>query len=469
MTPRLRSLALLLTLVTALLGCGDDDASSPSDAGLRDAGHLDAGERDAAAPDASGGTPLDALLARLRAPTATDVDLDAALAEVARADGWPLGDATRLVFLTRWDGVTGDVSLVSDLDAWSETARPAARLASGVHYLVVIERAALTVPIAGAKYKWFTAPAVYRAPPEATAYGYDTNGEHGYVAPPTDVAWYERFPAFASAHLTESRTLRARLPAGFVPGSATAAAARTVLFHDGQNVFAPDAAFGGWRAGDALADPAYADVVALAVDNASDRFDAYTHVPDNIGTGGAVGGHAEDYLAMLDDEALPFFRARYGVRALGDDLALAGSSLGGLVSLYAAMTSDTRQGCVMALSPTVGWGSIDAAAVDGRTLIDLWPAHGHGATSVYLDSGGSAGSGCVDSDGDGIQDDTLDSADNYCETAQLRDLLDASGYDFGVDLSHWHEPGATHDEAAWAARLPRALAACASMGWVPGA
>ncbi len=446
----------------SLCACGDDD-SAANDAGARDASADDAAQTiDGSAAD---GGALDALLARLRASDATAEALDAVVREIALGDGWPLADDARLVFLTRWDDAPGDVALVSELDAWSETARPATRLASGVHHLVVVERASLTAAIAGAKYKWWSAPGVFRAPPEATAYDADALGEFGYVAPPSDRAWYERFPGLRSAHLDAPRTLRARLPVGFIARTAAAASARTVLFHDGQNVFDSGAPYGGFRAGEALAEPAYADVVALAVDNAPDRFDAYTHVNDTIPDVGVVGGRADDYLALLDDEALPFFRARYGVRAMGDSLVVAGASLGGLVSLYAAMTSDTRQGCVIAMSSTLGWGSIDASAADGRALAALWPARGHRTTSVYLDSGGGAGSGCVDSDADGVDDDSPDGADNYCETAQLRDVLDAIGYDFGTDLAHWHEPGATHDEAAWAARLPRGLAACAAMGW----
>ena len=464
-----RSTATLLVALAfaALCACSDDDLAA-HDSGARDGAVRDAGpDEDAQNIDGSAadGGSLDALLARLRASDATSAGLDGLLSEMALGDGWPLTDDARLVFSTRWDDAPGDVALVSDLDAWSETARPATRLASGVHYLVVIERASLTAAIAGAKYKWWSAPAVFRAPPEATAYDADALGEFGYVAPPSDRAWYERFPGFRSAHLDAARTLRARLPAGFVARTAAAASARTVLFHDGQNVFDPGALYGGFRAGEALAVPAYADVVALAVDNAADRFYAYTHVDDTVAGVGLVGGRADDYLALLDDEALPFFRARYGVSAMGDSLVVAGSSLGGLVSLYAAMTSDTRQGCVIAMSSTVGWGSIGASAADGRALANLWPARGHGTTGVYLDTGGGAGSGCVDSDADGVDDDSPDGADNYCETAQLRDVLDAIGYDFGTDLAHWHEPGATHNEAAWAARLPRGLAACAAMGW----
>ena len=74
---------------------------------------------------------------------------------------------------------------------------------------------------------------------------------------------------------------------------------------------------------------------------------------------------------------------------------------------------------------------------------------------MYIDSGGGA-STCVDIDGDGVDDDG-DGTDNYCETVQLRDQLDALGYTFGETLWHWHEPGAPHNEAAWADRVDRPI------------
>src|SRR5262249_57812312 len=115
----------------------------------------------------------------------------------------------------------------------------------------------------------------------------------------------------------------------------------------GKHLFDPSAPHGGWHAGDALADPAYADVVALAIDNGPDRIDAYTHVTDHIdASGAAVGGQADAYLASVDDVVLPFFRARYGVVAHGGSLVVAGSSLGGVVSLYAAVARAPRQGGV---------------------------------------------------------------------------------------------------------------------------
>lgn len=457
---------LLLSLV---IGCGGVDPSADAggadgaaalDAAGPDAGR-DAGPRDASwrdgGPDAAAPPGLvDEVLGELDAGDAATID--ALLHRLAWTERWPLTDGSRWLFVTRWDDAPASVSLVSDVNGWRAGAHPATRAAGGAHYYVVVDESELEVPARGAKYKWHGAPDVYRAPPESTAYGYDAFGAFGWVAPPADAAYLERFPDLGSSHLEARRALRAYLPAGFEAGSPSAAAARVLLLHDGQNVFHPDAPHGGWRVDEALAaDPAYADVVVLAIDNAADRMSAYTHAPDRIG-GGVIGGRADDYLRLVVEEALPFFRSRYGVAASGGSLVMGGSSLGGLVSLYGALVRPELAGCVIAMSPTLGWGAFEAGRMDA--LIHRWTAHG--PVAVYLDSGG--GGTCVDADGDGVQEDGDDS-DNFCTTAQMRDHLGALGYAFEVDLWHWHEAGARHDEAAWAARVPRALAACAASGW----
>jgi len=432
-------------------GLGD---AGVGDAGLGDAGLGDAGLGDAGAPDAGPGR-VDALAARLSDPSASAAALDALIHEVAWAEGWPVSDGASWLFATRWDDAPPEVSLVSDVNDWSPARGAASRAASGVHYWVRLDGASFDVPAAGAKYKWRGAPDVFRAPPEATAYGYDAFGEHGYVAPPTDVRWRERFPAFESASLEAPRAFRALLPAGFTPGDA----ARVLLLHDGQNVFHPDAPFGGWRVDEAVSAAGYEDVLVLAIDNAPDRMSAYTHVPDRIG-GGPTGGRADDYLDLIEREALPFFRARYRVAAAGDGLVIGGSSLGGLVSLYAAQSRPTLSGCVIAMSSTLGWGAFDPAADGADALVRRWSTRA--GPALYLDSGG--GGTCGDPDGDGVAEDS-DDRDNYCVTNQLRDRLETLGYAHGVDLFHWYEAGAGHHEAAWAARISRGLAACASAGW----
>jgi hypothetical protein len=99
----------------------------------------------------------------------------------------------------------------------------------------------------------------------------------------------------------------------------------------------------------------------------------------------------------------------------------------------------------------MGWGSI-GAGVHNETMIERYNAHGHQGTVLYIDSGGD-GVTCADGDGDGIMDDDLEADDNYCENIQLRDVLAGVGYQIGTDLHHWWEPGAPHNEAAWAARV----------------
>ena len=109
---------------------------------------------------------------------------------------------------------------------------------------------------------------------------------------------------------------------------------------------------GGWGVQEAPDESAaYDAVVVPAVDNASDRMSAYTHVVDDIGTG-PLGGQPDAYLDLVELEALPFFRARYGIAASGDSLAMGGSSLGGLVTLYATMSRPGWFGCAIAMSST---------------------------------------------------------------------------------------------------------------------
>jgi len=426
---------------------GGDSAVDASDAG------------DAAIPER-----IDDLLRLLEDPSSSAEDVDAALETVALEASWPLVEGGRILFATRWDDAPPDVAMVSDLNDWDDTAHRANRAATGVHYWALFDTTGLARPLAGALYKWWGSPDVFRPPPEATVYGFDALGEHGIVAPDWATQHRQRFP-LRSSHLDLPRTIRFLVPAGFSAGSSAASDARVLLMHDGQNLFHPDAVWGGWRVDEALAaDAGLADVVVVAVDNADDRFDAYTHVADDFGSG-TVGGRADDYLALLSDEALPFARARFGLSAAKSQTVVAGSSLGGLVSLVLAIEAPEVATCVIAMSPTLGWGAFDPALDGSAALARRWPVEvGHGDVAIYLDGGGTVTGACIDTDGDGIQEDSDDS-DNLCTTMQLRDVLDAEGYTFDMDLFHWHEPGAPHNEAAWAARFPMALDACEAAGW----
>lgn len=449
----MKSRALVLMASLGWLGC---PSGSSDDAGVVDAPHpidarvlLDASSpSDALAPDAAAAV-IDSWVALLEAGDETVIAR--AMHTHAWAGGWPIQEDGRWLFVSRHSDRPVQVSLVGEINGWAPSRNVASRSSDGLFHWVVMETSSFSSPALGAKYKWFVA-GDYRAPLEATQYGFDENGRFGWVQAPTDVAHLEQFPDHASAFLSDVRTVRV-----LVPARLDAPRARTLLLHDGQNVFHPDAAFGGWRVDAALA--SRGNVLAVAIDNAPDRMDAYTQVEDDIG-GGPIGGSASAYLRLVRDEVLPFVRTRYRVEARGPSLAMMGSSLGGLVTLFAASGDFEDMACGAALSSTVGWGSIGDGRSGANTLLGTW----RGApTAIYFDSGGDDGGGCRDSDTDGVNDDS-DDGDNYCVNVQLRSVLGMQGYT-AANLTYAWQMGAGHNEAAWASRAGNALDACTRMGW----
>jgi hypothetical protein len=274
---------------------------------------------------------------------------------------------------------------------------------------------------AGSGYK-FRSGATWIADPNARSYEYDAFGEISFVRPPADAPRLDRYVGVADGALAP-RELRVYVPPGAGPWP--------VLYaHDGQNLFDPGAIWGGWRLDDAIVEVG-GGVLVVGIDNTWDRLDEYTHVPDDIGY--VVGGRADEHVALVVDVIRPAIERVYG--STGRD-GLLGSSLGGLVSL---------------MSGTLGWGRF---AADGPVMEELWLDGGVRGPVVYVDSGGGdGGDGCSDPDRDGFPEDDPNSDDNYCENRQFADALAAAGYTWSVDLFHWHEPGAEHDELAWASRV----------------
>ncbi len=440
-------------------GPTDSDLDEPSDADEDE----DADEDDADTP----ASRIASIVEMLDDPGSDRDDIESVLYEVAWDEGWPLEDRGRWLFVAIWEDAPEMVSLVGQLNEWSTSAHPATRSPAGPFFYVVLDGTELTTAAAGSKYKWWGSPDTWRPPYESRAYGYDEHGRFGWVRPSPTEPHLELYPSMMSDHLDLPRSIRAYLPAGFEPGSASARSARVLLLHDGQNVFHPDAPWGGWHVNDALLDGGYDDVVAIGVDSIEDRMDVYSHVPDDIfGDGTMVGGRADAYLRMLREEVLPFIRDHYGIEAASDSLMVSGSSMGGLITLYMVLTDPDGLACGAALSPSLFWGAVGPTSSGEDAIVSQWSTVvGHGTTAIYLDSGGGPGGGCVDSDDDGVEDDG-DGADNYCVTVQMRDALEALGYSHGVDLWHWWERDALHNEAAWAVRFPMVLEACETGGWI---
>lgn len=437
-----RAAALWLALALALSACGGASGSSAAGAGAGATGGAGQGGAGAASQGGQGGEgaqggqgggaaalALDDVLAALRA------DLEGARLAYSRSHGFPLpvelddGTSAFLVVST-----LGLPSVAGDFDGWAGTpltgdqgfSWAALEMAPGDGYK-------LTDQVEFVPDDW------------SRAYRYDDFGELSLVHPaPASPPHLERFFAIEGAGLGP-RTVRVWVP--------SEPPTHVLYAHDGQNLFDPGAFFGGWKLDESVP-PA---MLVVAIDNTPARMDEYTHVPDVIG-GDTMGGQGDAYASLLEGTVRPLVADVYGEP---QKAGLLGSSLGGLISLHVADRNPEGYVFAASLSGTLGWGSI-GDGVHNETLIERFASTPKVPVVLYLDSGGG-GATCEDADGDGLHDDDLEADDNYCETLQMLDAVVGAGWTLEGDVFHWHEPGAPHNEAAWAARVFRPLELFASL------
>ena len=395
-------------------------------------------------PDCDRLVALDAELSTAATETDKAVLVEQTLLEVQESGGFPVRCAPDATFFFRMPDGWSAPHVAGDFNGWEPTAAPMHHVAEDLYRV--------TLPVDTGQHRYLykiTDGTHWMADPMARRFGFDAYGEYSLVQGGPDQGHLERHFGIAGNGLP-SRPLTIYLP----PGYETSGQDYPVLYaHDGQNLFDPEASWGGWRLDQSIetliADGTIQPLVVVGIHNTTARMDEYTHVQDEI-SGQSVGGMAEAYYGLVRTRVMPLVEGLYRVRTGPSNTWTMGSSLGGLVSLYFGLQHDDVFGRVAGLSSTLGWGSIGA---QNPTLMDLLAGLGKPSVVVYLDSGGSDGGGCTDSDSDGVMDDTPGAADNYCETVQMRDALQSAGFEQDVDLFHWHEPGAEHNEAAWAARM----------------
>lgn len=218
----------------------------------------------------------------------------------------------------------------------------------------------------------------------------------------------------------------------WVPPDYTASERRypVLYMHDGQNLFEPDTAFlkgEHWRVGETATELIAAGkiepLIIVGIYNTGEaRLDEYTPTDDaKLG-----GGHADDYGRMIIEELKPLIDATY--RTQPDCTGLAGSSLGGLVSLHLGFTHPAVFSRIAALSPSVWW---DRKAI----LKTIRESRSKPKLRLWVDMGTAEGRR-------GLDDARL-----------LKAALVGLGFAEGVDLHYAEYEGATHSEQAWSERV----------------
>lgn len=242
-----------------------------------------------------------------------------------------------------------------------------------------------------------------------------------------------------SRFLTQKRDVFVWLPPGYEEAGNTQR--YPVLYmNDGNNLFDAAAAFGGsewhvdetaqWMIQDGVLNP----LIIVGVANTMDRMDEYTWVPGTAG-GHYCGGAGTFYARFLIEELKKMIDAEYRTKPERDHTGIAGSSLGGLISLYIGMHFNDVFSRVGVISPSLHW-SREASLYTARRM--------PGDLHIWLDMGWFE-------DGSGRPPPVIH------QTRALRQILDDKGYVVGKNLSYFEDPRGTHSEGSWAHRMPRIL------------
>ena len=242
-----------------------------------------------------------------------------------------------------------------------------------------------------------------------------------------------------SAKLDRNCTVRVWLPPGYEDGGERR---YPVLYmQDGQHVFdaATSSVGSEWRVNEVLTEligsGAVAPWIVVAIDNGGERRTAEYNPPYT--PGGWRRNRGDDYPDFLLEELVPRIEEDFSIAAGPENTALGGSSFGASVTLYAAMRHPQRFGAILLESPAT-W-VYDGALIERSRAHDVWPAR------VFIGVGSR-------------ESEDPEGSREYLETVRaLEEALRADG--LGDErLRVVVEQGASHDEAAWARRLPESLA-----------
>ena len=230
-----------------------------------------------------------------------------------------------------------------------------------------------------------------------------------------------------SPQLRNRRTIDVYLPESYGEGRRRYPA---VYMQDGQNLSDPSTAFAGntWSLEDGLAWLAERGIepIVVGIHNTEQRLAEYSPFRD-VKHG---GGDGDRYARFLIDTLKPRIDGAFRTRKDRDSTVIAGSSMGGLISLYAFFRRPSPFGRAAVISPSVWFG--------GKEILHFVERARTTRGRLYVDVG------------------TAEGAETLSNARALNRLLRRKGY--RKDTLAYHEAtGAKHQESDWAWRLPQAL------------
>ena len=261
-----------------------------------------------------------------------------------------------------------------------------------------------------------------------------------------------RLVPFTSATFGNTRTLRLLLPPGYDSPENRGRRYPVLYLNDGQNLFeAATSTFTGreWRVdetvGELIAAGRIAPLIVVGIDHAGrrERFREYFPWVDTFLSPPEPSPQGARYPAFLVDEVLPFIEARYRVARDPEWRGIGGSSAGGLAAINAVVTRPGVFGRLLVESPSIYVD--DAHILKAAAAVTTWPER------MALGAGTAEGPPRVCDPRETAEPEVVTDLRRFTAVLRRAGVADAR-----IRLTV--VPCATHDEGAWAARLPGALA-----------
>jgi predicted alpha/beta superfamily hydrolase len=250
-----------------------------------------------------------------------------------------------------------------------------------------------------------------------------------YTSPASEAAHavegnVKRLEGLWSPQLENKRDILVYLPPSYDVGDTR----YPVLYmHDGQNLFDPATSFSGeWHVDGTMEmlGQRGIEAIVVAVPNMGEhRLDEYSPFREpKLG-----GGKGDQYLDFLADTVKPLIDGDFRTVPARDHTCIAGSSMGGLISLYAFFRKPATFGVAGVMSPALWFAQ--------RSIFDYVESAPFSPGKIYLDIG------------------TREGKETLADVRRMRDTLIRKGYQLRRDLFYVEESGAGHEEAAWRRRI----------------
>ncbi|MEQ8170956.1 MAG: alpha/beta hydrolase-fold protein [Candidatus Eremiobacterota bacterium] len=249
---------------------------------------------------------------------------------------------------------------------------------------------------------------------------------------------------FYSEYLGEERKIYIYVPEGY--GEDPDKNYPVLYMQDGQNIFSHHGEHATkikWNmdktAGKLIKKGFIEEIIIVGIANSEWRDDEYTPTVD---AQEGSGGYADMYLKFLTEEVKGYIDEHFAVRPFREDTAIGGSSLGGLLSLYAAIAYPEYFGKVAAISPSIWW--------DNNIILDMaeeWDVEPD-EMQIWMDMGLYE-----------IDEEEIEAGEPHPfeGSRELCEILTDKGFIVGQNFHYYEDYWGSHDEISWGRRMKKVL------------